>query len=296
MTRNPDYWKQGRPHLDGIEWTIIKDVSTRNLAFIAGKVDLVYGVTIPQLKDIKDQASQVICEEVNAANARNLIVNRDKPPFDNPDLRRAMSLSLDRKAFIDIITLGRGEIGAAMQPPPEGVWGMPSEMLQTLPGYDPDVPKNRATARKLMENLGYGPDKRLPVTVSTRNLSGYRDPAVILIDQLKEVYIDGVLDTVDTTQWYPKVMRKDYTVGLTITESGVDDPDPQFTRTTCVAQNATIPATATPRSTSWSIGNLSSPIRVGAGSWCGRSNGNWRKTTPGQRSFIPAPRPAGGHR
>jgi peptide/nickel transport system substrate-binding protein len=228
VTRNPDYWKQGRPYLDGIEWTIIKDVSTRNLAFIAGKVDLVYGVTIPQLKDIKDQASQVICEEVNAANARNLIVNRDKPPFDNPDLRRAMSLSLDRKAFIDIITLGRGEIGAAMQPPPEGVWGMPSEMLQTLPGYDPDVPKNRATARKLMENLGYGPDKRLPVTVSTRNLSGYRDPAVILIDQLKEVYIDGVLDTVDTTQWYPKVMRKDYTVGLTITESGVDDPDPQF--------------------------------------------------------------------
>src|SRR5580692_2528371 len=118
VTRNPDYWKEGRPYLDGIEWTIIKDVSTRNLAFIAGKVDLVYGVTIPQLKDIKDQASQVICEEVNAANARNLIVNRDKPPFDNPDLRRAMSLSVDRKAFIDIITLGRGEIGAAMQPPP----------------------------------------------------------------------------------------------------------------------------------------------------------------------------------
>jgi peptide/nickel transport system substrate-binding protein len=83
-----------------------------------------------------------------------------------------MSLSLDRKAFIDIITLGRGEIGAAMQPPPEGVWGMPSEMLQTLPGYDPDVQKNRATARNLMENLGYGPDKRLPITVSTRNLSG----------------------------------------------------------------------------------------------------------------------------
>ena len=164
VTRNPDYWKQGRPHLDGIEWTIIKDVSTRNLAFIAGKVDLVYGVTIPQLKDIKDQASQVICEEVNAANARNLIVNRDKPPFDNPDLRRAMSLSLDRKAFIDIITLGRGEIGAAMQPPPEGVWGMPSEMLQTLPGYDPDVPKNRATARKLRRTSATVPTSgsRLP--------------------------------------------------------------------------------------------------------------------------------------
>jgi len=68
----------------------------------------------------------------------------------------------------------------------------------------------------------------LPVTVSTRNVSYYRDPAVILIDQLKEVYIDGELDTVDTTNWYPKIMRKDYTVGLNITESGLDDPDPLF--------------------------------------------------------------------
>jgi peptide/nickel transport system substrate-binding protein len=228
VTRNPDYWKEGRPYLDGIEWMIIKDVSTRNLAFIAGKVDLVYGVTIPHLKDIKDQVPQVICEEVNAANARNLIVNRDKPPFDNPDLRRAMSLSLDRKAFIDIIHPRAGRYRRGDATVSRGGLGHTVGNVTDAAGYDPDVQKNRAAARKIMENLGYGPDKRLPVTVSTRNLSGYRDPAVILIDQLKEVYIDGVLDTVDTTQWYPKVMRKDYTVGLTITEIGVDDPDSQF--------------------------------------------------------------------
>jgi peptide/nickel transport system substrate-binding protein len=40
VTKNPDYWKEGRPYLDGIEWTIIKDTATRNLAFIAGKVDV----------------------------------------------------------------------------------------------------------------------------------------------------------------------------------------------------------------------------------------------------------------
>ena len=64
--------------------------------------------------------------------------------------------------------------------------------------------------------------------MSTRNIPPYRDPAVILIDQLKEIYIDGELDTVDTTQWYPKLMRKDFTVGLNVTETGVDDPDQQF--------------------------------------------------------------------
>jgi len=51
---------------------------------------------------------------------------------------------------------------------------------------------------------------------------------VILIDQLKEVYIDGELETIDTTSWYPKVMRKYYTVGLNLTGNALDDPDQNF--------------------------------------------------------------------
>jgi peptide/nickel transport system substrate-binding protein len=40
VARNPDYWKKDRPYLDGIEYTIIKNVSTGVLTFLAGKVDL----------------------------------------------------------------------------------------------------------------------------------------------------------------------------------------------------------------------------------------------------------------
>jgi len=64
--------------------------------------------------------------------------------------------------------------------------------------------------------------------VTTRDAAAYRDPAVLLIDQLKEIYIDGTLKTLDTTQWYPAVMRKDYVVGVTVSENGLDDPDQQF--------------------------------------------------------------------
>src|SRR5216683_8403690 len=181
MTRNPDYWKPGRPYLDGIDYTIIREISTRNLAFFAGKFDVTspYGVTIPTLKDFKEQSPQAICE-VTATNVNcTMMINRDKPPFDNIELRRAMALSLDRQAFIDIITQGQGDIGATMLPPPEGVWGMPPDLLHKLPGYDPDVAKNRAAARAIMEKAGYGPDKRVAVTVSTRNIPAYRDPAAI---------------------------------------------------------------------------------------------------------------------
>jgi len=60
--------------------------------------------------------------------------------------------------------------------------------------------------------------------VATRDLPFFRDPAVILIDQLKEVYIDSELETIDSTIWLPKVMRKDYVVGLNLAGSG-PDPD-----------------------------------------------------------------------
>src|SRR5262249_17172076 len=150
------------------------------------------------------------------------------PPFDNHELRKAIQLTLDRSEFIKIIGEGEGNVGATMEPPPEGVWGMPAEMLKTLPGYGPDIEKNRAEAREIMQKLGYGPDKRLAVTVTTRNVAAYRDPAVILIDQLKQIYIDGTLNAIDTTQWYPTVMRKEYTLAFTVTETGLDDPDQMF--------------------------------------------------------------------
>jgi len=230
VARNPDYWKAGRPYLDGIEYTIIKNSSTAIMAFAAGNFDR-YAVgilSIPLMKQIQSQAPDAICEVVPWNIPRMLLVNRAAPPFDNPDLRRALALTLDHQAFIDILSDGQGSIGGAMMPPPAGAWGMTPEVLTTLPTYGPDVAKNRAGAREIMKKLGYGPDKRLAVTVTTRNVGAYRDPTVLLIDQLKEIYIDGVLDAVDTTQWYPKVMRKDYTVGVTVGENGLDDPDQQF--------------------------------------------------------------------
>jgi peptide/nickel transport system substrate-binding protein len=171
VTRNPDYWKKDRPYLDGIEYTIIKNLSTAVLAFVSGKFDMAfpYSLTVPLLKDVKSQMPQAMCEMGPVGLNRNLLVNRDVPPFDNPDLRHAMALSLDRQAFIDILTEGQGDIGGVMQPPPAGLWGMPPDMLQTLPGYGPNIQLNRADARQIMHKLGYGSNNQLKIQVSVRD-------------------------------------------------------------------------------------------------------------------------------
>ncbi len=233
LAKNPDYWKKGLPYLDGIEFTIIPNRSTMVLAFVAGKFDMTFTsiLSVPVMRELQAQAPKAICEMLPTNTQANLLVNREKPPFDDAKIRRVLSLTLDRKAFIDILSEGQGEVGGALLPPPAGVWGMPKEALTGVAGYGPDVEKSRDEARKILRDLGYGPDKPLKIKVSTRNIPSYRDPAVILIDHLKQVYIEGELEPLDTPVWYQRMLRREYSIGMNVQGVGIDDPDVVFFET-----------------------------------------------------------------
>ncbi len=227
LVKNPNYWKKGLPHLDGIDYRVINNRSTRVLAFIANDIDTTFvsDVTVALLKDIEAKAPKAVCQFVPSNNTINMIVNATAPPFDNPKLRKAMALAIDRSAFNTILAENKSSIGVVMLPAPEGRWSMPSDRLSQIPGYGQNTSQNLAEGRKIMEELGYTTEKPLKVKVSTRNIPLYRDPAVIFIDQMKKIHIEGELEVVDTTIWHAKVQRKDYAVGLNTTGVGVDDPD-----------------------------------------------------------------------
>ena len=179
LIRNPDYWKKGLPHLDGIEFTIIPNRSTRYS-----------GVRRRQVRhDVSDRGHRSRCSRTSRRRRRTRYAwssrstsaptsssTRPRRRLTISDIRRAMALALDRKAFVSILFEGQADIGGTMLPAPGGLWAMPKEMLETIPGYGPDVKANREEARKLMQKAGYGPDKHLQVKVSTRNIPVYRDP------------------------------------------------------------------------------------------------------------------------
>jgi len=206
---------------------VIENRSTRILSFVSGEFDMTFNadVTVPLLKDVISQAPKAVCEVVPTYVSTNLIINPAAAPFNDPKIRKAMALALDRSSFIDILSGGKANLSGVMLPPPEGAWGMPPEMLEKLPGYSKDLEKSRAEARKIMESLGYSEAKPLKIKVSTRNIAIYRDPAVILIDQLKKIHIDAELEVIDTSIWHAKVTRGEFSVGLNLTGVGVDDPD-----------------------------------------------------------------------
>ena len=88
-------------------------------------------------------------------------------------------------------------------------------------------------------------------------------------------------------QWYSKVMRKDYTVGLNVTATGVDDPDQL-----CAARSATIPAIVALRSIKLvdQQSMQSDPEKRKKLVW--EIKRGWRRTAPGRSSSIPAVGPA----
>ena len=230
LVRNPDYWRKGHPYIDAIEWRVISNRSTRTLAFVTGEFDMTFvlDLGVALMRDVQSQAPKAICELQMNNGTANLIVNRDRAPFNDPKIRRALALALDRKAFIDILSEGKAKIGAVMLPAPEGAGPC---RRKTWPRFQATAPMSRrAVPRRARswKGFGYSATNPLKIKVSTRNIPLFRDPAVILIDQLKKVYVEGELDVIDTSIWFAKVARGEYSVGMNLTGLGVDDPDVNF--------------------------------------------------------------------
>lgn len=118
LVRNPDYFKKDRPYLDEITFRVVDNRATRLLAFATGDFDITFpsDLTAKLISDVKARAPNAICEMTYSGVQVNLLVNRANPPFDNPDIRKAMSLAIDRKPFNTILMEGEGLIGGAMLP------------------------------------------------------------------------------------------------------------------------------------------------------------------------------------
>ncbi len=226
--RNPDYFVKGRPYLDGIKWVIIKDRSTQLAALQAGQLDVAgSGWNKANAETAKKGKPQLVLIENDSNVNDNVLVNFKKAPFTDIRVRRAFNLALDRKSYLVGPRQGGAVFGGALLPKPSGVWGLPVADVQKLPGMGDSV-KQKAEAKKLLAEAGFGPASPLKITVSTRALAIYVDTASWMVDQLRQVGIDATLEQIETGVWHPKMTRLEYQVALNLTGVGIDDPDAQL--------------------------------------------------------------------
>jgi peptide/nickel transport system substrate-binding protein len=139
-----DYWQEGKPYLDGIEFTFVADPFTAMAAFKSGTADILMSVG---LKDVNDLINLGYVVTKCPAYMSSLAGDSANPesPFANLKVRQAISYAIDRESLVK--GLGYGILRVANQPAnPNNGWYNPD--IKGYP-YDPDK------ARSLLKEAGY---------------------------------------------------------------------------------------------------------------------------------------------
>ncbi len=107
--KNPNYFESGKPYLNGLDIVGIPDPVARVNALVAGQVDAIASVPAPQVAVLKGAGRNII---VNPGGSWDpLIMFTDTAPYNDPRVRKAMKLLIDRQQAVKSAVSGYGEIG-----------------------------------------------------------------------------------------------------------------------------------------------------------------------------------------
>ena len=174
VKRNEKYWKANRPYPDGIEFSIIPELTTGARSVTAGQNDLIYQLP-PRQKAIIERASSIKVFNGPTLYVFQIFLNWAKPPFDNVKVRQAFNFAIDREAFVKAALAGLAE--PAYMNLPKAHWAYDKSVAELYP-HDPDK------ARKLLAEAGLKEG-------TTIDLVGYSDQdsvqrEEILIEQFRK--------------------------------------------------------------------------------------------------------------
>ncbi len=152
--RNPNYFKPALPYLDGIRMIVIRDLNTAANAIVSGQIQIVnFNIGKTLAEQIKTRAPQVQVAEIPSTIHAVLILNVKKKPFNDPRVREAVSLTIDRELGIRIVERELATIGGVA--PAGSAWALPRTELLKFPEYSLPLQQRRALAKAFLNAAGY---------------------------------------------------------------------------------------------------------------------------------------------
>jgi peptide/nickel transport system substrate-binding protein len=214
LKKNPDYFKKNKPHLDTVTFKFLANDQSRIDALSAGEIDWADAVPLEQVPALSKDSRFTYLTSAVAGIPDFLAMNTTVAPFNDPKVRQAVALAINRSDIKDVAYLGTGEDGLE-EVPTGSTWYDDSDIF----GADQDV----AEAKKLLAEAGYADG----LTVDYLGLSQYPEllkTGQVVRDELKAIGITMNINAVDVSVWYDQYSSLDYQITSAYQERTID-PD-----------------------------------------------------------------------
>ena len=216
LERNPHYWEQGLPKLDGVEWHKIVDDNTRILKVQAGELDVALFIPFNRLAEL-EQDPNINVHLDPSTRTDHLVPNHTNEWLSNKNVRKAINMAIDREAIVKLVTFGYGKAANSF---------LPAGMLY----YNPDntaYPYDLEQAKALLAAEGA---EGLSFELTHEAGSKVDEQLAIMVQQqLAQVGIDVTLRKVDPAQTIPVLIDGDYELSPAYWTNDVIDPDQKTT-------------------------------------------------------------------
>ncbi len=227
--RNPDYFMDGLPFLDGIEYHIIQDAQAQAAALLTERIyfnDVIGGINwdADLANSTLEREPRLVYTPTTWQAIYYLSLNAQNPPFDDLRVRQAISEAIDRKQIAELGP-GDGAVGTAAYP--FGQWVMPKERQEQLIGYGPNMEERISHAKELLADYeaenGEIDWSTLKIQCSS-NISWSCANGVVIQQLLKEIDVNMDLDPMDVTQHRGGEIAGDFDISTLGASLVFDDP------------------------------------------------------------------------
>jgi len=227
--RNPDYYRDGQPYVDAVEWLIIPDESTGLAMYRTGQLDcgpgINWAVRQQDLEALKKSHPHLMYQDFLSQTGGVINMRTDMPPFNDVRVRHAISHAIDRQALVEAVW-GRGAPTPAVA---RGLveWSLPIDQLGAGARYYEYDPKE---ARRLLAEAGFPKGLKTQLTVTSGLGRDLVDDAQLVQRFLKDVGIDAELKIQEYGAYIATTAQGKFE-GLARTPTGVTwEPDGRLYR------------------------------------------------------------------
>ena len=196
MSRNPNYWRPGKPYLDGVEFDYITNDNTRILKLQSGEVDVAESIPFSQVDSLNKGSTRV--EIAPLASIDGIWLNNNHKPFDDKLVRQALNYATDKNAINKVVYFRHAEVANAIFP-------FFAYSNKSVNNYPYDIKKAKELIAKSSAPKGFD------VTILIPSEDQTKAQMMAVVKQLwAQIGVNVTIQNMETNALFTKYMNGDY--------------------------------------------------------------------------------------